>query len=393
MAININRDEFPLKLYHATPRAMVGWGSYQMAGEEAKKIGIKHALLVTSGLKGTGIVEEIKGVLNYAGVEVTIYDKVTSNPKDYEVHDAYKLYKEAQCDGYVSVGGGSSHDCCKGARIVDSQNGRSIREFYGMNEFAEPINIPHLAITTTCGTGAETTYATVITDTDRKYKLLIFEPSAYATRAIVDPALIRTLPPKLTAFTGIDALCHAVEAYTSRLNVVASWGFALHAIQLIGKNLREAFGNGNNAEARENMAWAQYCAGHAINSAGACVVHAIAHSLGGLLDAPHGLCNSIGLVPVQRYNMVACPERYADIGRALGVDTTGMTTVQAAERALEELDKLIKDLEVTERFTDLGLEEQHIDTLADYACTDFASNINPRTVDKEVIKDLIRQCM
>lgn len=393
MAINIVGDEFPLKVFHATPRITVGWGAYQMAGEEAKRIGIKHALLVTTGLKGTGIVDEIKGVLNYAGVETTIFDKVTSNPKDYEVHDAHKAYKEAGCDGFVSVGGGSAHDCAKAVRIVETKGGASIREFNGLNDFDTPVNIPHLAITTTCGTGSETTYACVITDTDKKFKMLIFEPSAYATRGLVDPALMRTLPPKLTAFTGIDALVHCLEAYTSRLNVVSSWAIGLHGIEIVSKNLRDAFANGNNARARENMAWAQLCGGQAINSGAACVVHSIAHSLGGLLDGPHGLCNSIALVPSQRFNYVASPEKFANVAKAMGVDTTGMTTIQAAERAVDELERLIKDLEVTETFSDIGMEEDNIDQVAEYAFRDFCSVANPRDLNQEIIKGLLRQCM
>ncbi|MBS4024743.1 MAG: iron-containing alcohol dehydrogenase [Clostridia bacterium] len=393
MAINIVNTEFPLKIFHATPKATIGWGAYQMAGEDAKKIGIKHALLITTGLESTGIIDEIKGVLNYAGVETTIFSQVSPNPKDHEVHAAHKAYKEAQCDGVVSVGGGSSHDCAKAMRIVESQNGRSIRDFNGVNEFETSINIPHLAITTTSGTGSETTYACVITDTEKLFKMLIFEPSAHATRAIIDPALMRNLPQKLTAYTGLDALVHAVEAYTSRLNVVTSWGIALHAIELIGKHLRDAYGNGNNAEAREGMAWAQYCGGHAINSGAACVVHSIAHSLGGLLDAPHGLCNSIAFIPVQRFNMVACPEKFANIGRALGVNTAGMTTIQAAERAVDEMERLINDLDITERFADIGLKEENIDQVAEYAFKDFACMVNPREVNTDTIKMFLRQCM
>jgi len=223
--------------------------------------------------------------------------------------------------------------------------------------------------------------------------MLIFEYSAFPTRAIVDPALMRTLPPKLTAFTGIDALTHAVEAYTSRLNLHASYGYALYSIELIGKYIRDAFGNGNNAEAREAMAWAQNGGGQAINSGGAGVVHSIAHSLGGLLDAPHGLCNSIALVASQRYNMVACPSKFANVARALGVDTIGMTTIQAAERGIDELEQLVKDLEVTETFRDIGLQEDSIDQVAEFALKDFCSTANPRDLTVDAIKGLLRQCM
>lgn len=393
MSISVNSAEFPLKMFHATPRAMIGWGAYQMAGLETKAVGIKHALLVTSGLKGTGIVEEIVGVLKYAGVEVTVYDGVTTNPKDYEAHAAHKMYREAGCDGVVSLGGGSSHDCGKAVRIIEHHDGASIHSFDGFNDFKTPITIPQVAITTTCGTGSETTNAAVITNTEKKYKMIMFERSIVCTQAIIDPALMRLLPPHLTAWTGMDALTHAVEAYTSRMGLYTSMGMAISAVKLIAENLRNAYGNGNNDQAREKMAWAQYSAGHAINSAGAGVVHSMAHSLGGYIDLPHGRCNSIILADAQRYNLVACPELYADIARAMGVNTTGMTDIQAAEKAVEEMEKLRDDLGVTEKLSDLGLKAEDVDKVAEFAMHDVCKDANPRTVNIEDVKDLFHKCM
>lgn len=393
MSFNVNPTEFPLKLYHATPRAMIGWGAYRMAGEEAKAIGIKHALIVTSGLRGTGIIDEVTGVLKHAGIEVTVFNGVTSNPKDHEVHAAHKLFKEAQCDGVISVGGGSSHDAAKAVRIVEAHDGQSIREFNGMNTCKKPIIVPQLAITTTAGTGSETSWASVITDTEKLYKMVIFDPNIISSRAIVDPSLMRTMPPKLTAWTGMDAMTHAVEAYVARLGVVTSQALAIGAIKLINEGLRQAYGNPDNAEAREKQAWAQYTAGMAFNSAGLGIVHSIAHCLGALFDSPHGQCNAIALVPVSRYNYVAAPERFADIARAMGVDTTGMTTIRAAERAVEELDNLRKDLGITENFSSLGLKEEHLPRFSEVVYNDVCTGGNPRIVTKEVIMNIFRECM
>ena len=393
MGINVNSTEFPLKLYHATPRAMIGWGAHQMAAEEAKAIGIKHGLIVTSGLRGTGIIEEMTGIFRHAGIEITVYDGVTSNPKDHEVHAAHKIFKEAQCDGVISVGGGSSHDAAKAVRIVEAHDGQSIREFNGMNTCKKPILVPQLAITTTAGTGSETSWASVITDTEKLYKMVIFDPNIISTRAIVDPALMRTMPPRLTAWTGMDALTHAVEAYVSRLGVLTSQGLAIHAIKLINEGLRQAYANPDNAEAREKQAWAQYTAGMAFNSAGLGIVHSIAHCLGALFDSPHGQCNAIALIPVERYNVVAVPERFADIARALGVDTTGMTTIQAAERAVDEMEKLRSDLGINENFSDLGLKEEHLPRFSQVVFNDVCTGGNPRIVTTEVIQDIFRQCM
>ena len=393
MGINVNSTEFPLKLYHATPRAMIGWGSHRMAGEEAKAIGIKHALIVTSGLRGTGIIEEMTGVFKHAGIETTIYNGVTSNPKDHEVHAAHKIFKEAQCDGVISIGGGSSHDAAKAVRIVEAHDGQSIRGFNGMNTCKKPVLVPQLAITTTAGTGSETSWAAVITDTEKLYKMVIFDPNIISTRAIVDPALMRTMPPRLTAWTGMDALTHAVEAYVSRLGVLTSQGLAIHAIKLINEGLRQAYANPDNAEAREKQAWAQYTAGMAFNSAGLGIVHSIAHCLGALFDSPHGQCNAIALIPVQRYNYVAAPDRFADIARAMGVDTSGMTTIQAAERAVDEMEKLRNDLGITENFSDLGLKEEHLPRFSQVVFNDVCTGGNPRIVTTDVIQDIFRECM
>ncbi|GEN33549.1 MULTISPECIES: iron-containing alcohol dehydrogenase family protein [Aneurinibacillus] len=393
MSFNVNHTEFPLKMYHPTPGALIGWGAYRMAGEEAKKLGIKHALIVTSGLRGTGIIDEITGVLKHVGIEVTVYDGVTSNPKDHEVHAAHKLYKQAQCDGIISVGGGSSHDCAKAVRIVEAHDGQSIREFNGMNTCQKPILIPQLAITTTAGTGSETSWASVITDTEKLYKMVIFDPTIITSRAIVDPALMRTMPPKLTAWTGMDALTHAVEAYVSRLGVITSQGLAIHAIKLINEGLRQAYANPDNAEAREKQAWAQYTAGMAFNSAGLGITHSIAHCLGALFDSPHGQCNAIAMVPVARYNMVACPERYADIARAMGVDTTGMTVMQAAESAVEALDTLRKEIGITENFSSLGLQEHHLPRFSEVVFNDVCTGGNPRIVTTDAIQQIFRECM
>ncbi len=371
-SFNIASTEFPLRSFHATPRATLGWGAYRMAGEEAKAIGIRNALIVSSGLKGTGILDEVAGVLKAAGISVSIYDK---------------------CDGVVSVGGGSSHDCAKAVRIVDAHDGQSIREFNGMCTTKKPITVPQLAITTTAGTGSETSWASVITDTQKMYKMVIFDPNIISSRAIVDPALMRTMPPFLTAWTGMDAMTHAVEAYVSRLGVRTSQGLGLHAIKLIAKGLRDAYANPNNAEARENMAWAQYTAGHAFNSAGLGIVHSMAHTLGALFDSPHGQCNAIGLIPVERYNMVACPDKFRDIAEAMGVDTRGMPTWKAAEVAVDELEQLRSDLGITETFATLGLKEEHLEKFTGVVMQDVCTLGNPRVVTSDAVKMIFRQCM
>jgi alcohol dehydrogenase class IV len=225
------------------------------------------------------------------------------------------------------------------------------------------------------------------------YKMVIFDPNIISSRAIVDPALMRTMPPYLTAWTGFDAMTHAVEAYVSRLGVRTSQLLAIGSVKMIQQKLRDAYANPNNAEAREAMAWAQYSAGHAFNSAGLGIVHAMAHTLGALFDSPHGQCNAIGLVPVSRYNMVACPDKFRDIAEAFGVDTRGMTTWQAAERGVDELERLRSDLGITETFGTLGLKEEHLEKFTPVVLQDVCTLGNPRVVTPDAVKMIFRQCM
>jgi formaldehyde dismutase / methanol dehydrogenase len=184
--------QFPIKEFHNVPRGLLGPGAYELVGVEAKALGFKKSLLMTSGLRGTGIIDDIVGNVKYAGVDVVVYDQVESNPKDYNVMDAYQMYAGEKCDSFISVGGGSTHDACKGARIVAAHDGRNINEFEGFNKSENPINPPHIAISTTAGTGSETSWAYVITDTsdrDNPHKYVAFDDRSIATLAICDPVM------------------------------------------------------------------------------------------------------------------------------------------------------------------------------------------------------------
>ncbi len=187
--------QYAVKPVPTMPRALIGPGAAELAGAEAAGMGLKHVLFVTSGLRGTGIIDEMKSIFEKAGVAVSIYDKVESNPKDYNCMDAYKLYIDDKCDGFVSIGGGSSHDATKGARVVAAHDGRNINEFEGWNKSDRPNRPPHIAINTTVGTGSETTGAYVITDTSSPrapFKWVAVDFPSIATLAIDDPALFTT---------------------------------------------------------------------------------------------------------------------------------------------------------------------------------------------------------
>ncbi len=407
--------QFPIKEFHNVPRGLLGPGAYELVGVEAKNLGFKKSLLMTSGLRGTGIIDDIVGKVKYQGVDVVVFDKVESNPKDYNVMDAYQLYADEKCDSFISVGGGSTHDACKGARIVAAHDGRNINEFEGFNKSENPVNPPHIAISTTAGTGSETSWAYVITDTsdrDNPHKYVAFDDRSIATLAICDPVLYYELPQDYTAFCGFDVLAHASEPYVSRLDFAPSLGSALKAIELTATWLRPAVAEPTNYEARTGMMYAQYIAAQAFNSGGLGIVHSMSHALSAFYDSHHGLNNAIALPRVWEFNLPARYERFADVAVAMGVDTHGMTKVQAAEAALEAAIRLSKDVNIPENYTsvedytknrmDTGIykgkgkpkgDDRDIERVAVHIMGDACTPGNPQECTVENLKPVVRAAM
>ncbi|MDB5066398.1 MAG: oxidoreductase [Chloroflexi bacterium] len=345
---------FPIKEFHPFPRALLGPGAHELIGPEAKKLGFQRTLVMTTGLRGSDIVERIVGSLRYHGIEPTVFDKVESNPKDYNVMDAVALYQSEKCDSFVSIGGGSSHDACKGARVSVAHDGRNVNEFEGFNKSENPKNPPHIAVSTTAGTGSETSWAYVITDTttdpNNPHKYVAFDDPCIASLAIDDPTLYYDCPMDYTAQCGFDVLAHASEPYVSRLNFHPSLGNALHAIRLTVSSLRTATWNPNDLAGREGMMYAQYIAAQAFNSGGLGIINSISHAVSAFYDTHHGLNNAVALPRVWAFNMPVVYQRFADIAEVMGVDTRGMTTVQAAREALRASIQLLRDVGIPENF-------------------------------------------
>ena len=408
--------EFPIKEFHNVPRGLLGPGAYELVGVEAKNLGFKKSLLMTSGLRGTGIIDDIVGKVKYAGVDVVVFDKVESNPKDYNVMDAYQLYTDEKCDSFISVGGGSTHDACKGARIVAAHDGRNVNEFEGFNKSENPVNPPHIAISTTAGTGSETSWAYVITDTsdkDNPHKYVAFDDRCIATLAICDPVMYYSLPQDYTAFCGFDVLAHASEPYVSRLDFAPSLGSALTAIELTAKHLRGAVAEPQNYEHRTGMMYAQYIAAQAFNSGGLGIIHSISHAVSAFYDSHHGLNNAVALPRVWAFNLPARYERFADIAVAMGVDTHGMTKVQASEAALDAAIRLSKDVNIPENFTsvedytknrmDTGIykgkgrrikgDDADVERVAKHVMGDACTPGNPQECTVENLKPVVKDAM
>lgn len=357
---------------------LMGIGSYKKLGEQIKSLGGTKPLLVTDkGIVDSGIAKTITDhIKEECGVDVVLFDKTVPNPTDKNVDEGLEMYKENDCDMIISLGGGSPHDCGKGIGIL-AGNGGKIHDYEGVDQSAKPMP-PFIAINTTAGTASEMTRFCIITDTSRHVKMAIVDWRVTPNIAINDPLLMTGMPSGLTAATGMDALTHAVEAYVSTAATPVTDACALKAIELIAANLRKAVANGEDIEARNNMAYAEYLAGMAFNNASLGHVHAMAHQLGGFYDLPHGVCNAILLPHVSEFNLIACFDRFADIAAAMGENISELSERDAAEEALYAIRALSADVGIPENLTALGVKEEDLKTMAENAQKDACGATNPR---------------
>ncbi|NVN89474.1 MAG: iron-containing alcohol dehydrogenase [Desulfuromonadales bacterium] len=370
----------------------LGVGAVKQLGATAKFIGGKKALIVTDkGLFDLGVANQIVELLNADGVQAVVFSGAEPNPTDLNIRAGAQAYKENGCDILVSLGGGSSHDCTKGIGIVVN-NGGDIRDYAGIDTFSNPLP-PFIAVNTTAGTGSEVTSFAVITNTETHVKMIIASARITATVAINDPVMMVGLPAHLTAATGMDALTHAIEAYVAVLANPVTDSLAIGAIKLIAEWLPQAVGNGANLEARDKMAYAEYLAGAAFNNAGVGIVHAMAHQPGALFNKPHGVCNAIILPHGCTFNLIACPQKYADIAAAMGVNIAGLTAMEAAEKGIEAIRKLSRDVGIPAGLGAIGVKESDIPLLADNAIKDLCCFFNPRQITLDDLKYLYAEAM
>lgn len=364
-----------------------GRDSVKVVGERCKLLGGKKALIVTDKFLvkiANGPVEQVIKFLKEADVESVIYDGVEPNPKDTNVADGLKIYQKENCDIIVTVGGGSPHDCGKGIGIAATHEG-DLYDYAGIEKLVNPLP-PIIAVNTTAGTASEVTRHAVITNTKTKVKYVIVSWRNTPLVSINDPMLMLDKPPALTAATGMDALTHAVEAYiTLGANPVTD-AAAIQAIKLIANNLRQAVAYGHNIEARENMAYASLLAGMAFNNAGLGYVHAMAHQLGGLYDMPHGVANAILLPHVARYNLISNPQKYANMAEFLGENIDGLSVMEAAEKAIDALTRLSKDVGIPSGLSELGVKEEDFEYMAKMAMIDGNAGCNPvKGTEKDIV--------
>ncbi len=371
---------------------LMGAGAIAEVGKRSKILGGTKALMVTDKpLIAAGIAEKVKTFLEQSNIEIVIYDNVKPNPTVENVNEGIEIYKNEKCDIIIAVGGGSSIDCAKGVGLVVT-NGGSIKDYEGLDKSEKPMP-PFIAVNTTAGTGSEMTRFTIITDTDTNVKMAIVDWHVTPSVSINDPELMVSMPVGLTAATGMDALTHAIEAYVSTDATPLTDSAAIKAIELISQFLRSAVANGENMEARDKMAYAEFLAGMAFNNASLGHVHAMAHQLGGFYDLPHGICNAILLPHIERFNMIACPKRFEDIACAMGENVEGLSVIEAAEMALEAIQRLSDDVGIPSGLKGLGVKEEDFPVLADNALKDACGLTNPRKATKKEIIQLYKNAM
>jgi 1,3-propanediol dehydrogenase/alcohol dehydrogenase len=373
-------------MFQSPARIHFGCGAVSKSGTEAARFG-KSALVVTGqGSSGrTGSLDAVLASLKVAGVAATVYAQVESDPSVKTVEAGALLARENDCDVIVALGGGSPLDAAKGIAMLLT-NGGKVTDYEC--KAPEKDGTPIIAVPTTAGTGSEITRFTVLTDTDRKVKMLIQGAGLIPKVALLDPKLTVSMPAHVTAGTGMDALTHAVEAYISSIATPMTDVHALEAIRLIGENLIKAVHGPENMQAREGMLRGQMHAGLAFGNASVALVHAMSRPLGALFGIPHGQANAMLLPVVMDYNRSAAQERFRDIARALGENVDDLSLRDAARTAVLAVEELLEETGLENRLSAFGVKESDIDRLASDAAVNGSCNFNPRKPDKEEIAAL-----
>ncbi len=379
--------------FYMPQMSLMGPDAIKELGAELNARNFKKALIVTDKvLVGINLVDNLTRELDTHQINFVIFDGVKPNPTEANIEDGLALLKAEDCDLVISFGGGSPHDCAKGIALL-ATNGGHIRDYSkGVHLSAKP-QLPLVTVNTTAGTAAEMTVFTIVTNEEGETKYPIVDKNLLPIIAVNDTELMVAMPKSLTAATGMDALTHAVEAYVSSIASPITDAAATKAIELIANNLEAAVNDGEDREARDAMQYAEYLAGMAFSNASLGYVHAMAHQLGGVYDLVHGLSNAILLPDVSRFNAVAKADRFADVARIMGVDTTGMSDSEAAEAGIVAIEKLSAAVGTDQKLADLGVKEERLEFMAINALNDPCSLTNPRKATTEEIIEIFKKVM
>ena len=371
--------------YHMPTAIIFGPGSLsELGGAIQDRLRSSRPLLVTDrGVVKAGIAEKLISQLP----ETPTFDEVEQNPRHTTVDRGGEIARELKPDLIIGLGGGSVLDAAKAIALLATNPGR-IEDYEGREKY-KTAPLPVLAIPTTCGTGSEVTWVAVITHTGRQFKMSIKGPQMYPAVALVDPDLLMTLPPHLIASTGLDALTHAVEAFTVKPASVITDALALESLRLIFRSLPEAYQDiRNNAESRESLMLGSLLAGLAFGNSDVGAVHCLAESVGSLYDTPHGVANAVFLPYVMEFNFEAAKAKYAAIAAVAGIETK--TKDEAAGRLIEKIKQLSRDLSIPD-FRELRIPENDFPLIAQKSFENNSNPSNPREATAADYLDILRR--
>ncbi len=362
-----------------------GSGAIREIVSEVRSRGLKKALIVTDAdLVRFQVVKKVTDLLDEAGLPYDIYDKVKANPSVAVVKAGVEAYKNAGADYMIAIGGGSPQDTAKGIGIII--NNPEFSDVVSLEGVAptKHRSVPVIAVATTAGTAAETTINYVITDEEKRRKFVCVDPHDIPVVAVVDPDMMSSMPRGLTASTGMDALTHAIEGYTT----LGAWELAdtlnLKAIELIARSLAKAVEN--DPEGRADMALGQYVTGMAFSNVGLGVVHGMAHPLSAFYDTPHGVANAVLLPYVMDFNKDYTGEKYREIARAMGIrDVDSMSQEEYRAAAIDAVRRLSEAVGIPQTLREIGVREQDLDDLAAAAMADVCTGGNPRPCTHELV--------
>lgn len=367
-----------------------GHGAVNEIVPEVKSRGFKKALIVTDAdLVKFQVVKKVTDILDANKMAYEIFDKVKANPSVEVVQAGVEAFRKAGADYMIAIGGGSPQDTAKGVGIII--NNPEFADVVSLEGVAPTKNksVPVIAVATTAGTAAETTINYVITDEKKRRKFVCVDPHDIPVVAIVDPDMMSSMPKGLTAATGMDALTHAIEGYTTQ----AAWELAdtlnLKAIELIAKNLRKAVKN--DPDGREGMALGQYVTGMAFSNVGLGVVHGMAHPLSAFYDTPHGVANAVLLPYVMAFNAPYTGEKFREIARAMGIgNVDAMSQEEYRQAAIDAVRQLSKDVGIPQTLREIGVKEEDLEALSEAAMADVCTGGNPRPCSKELVWEVYK---
>ena len=367
-----------------------GHGAVNEIVPEVKSRGFKKALIVTDAdLVKFQVVKKVTDILDANKMAYEIFDKVKANPSVEVVQAGVEAFRKAGADYMIAIGGGSPQDTAKGIGIII--NNPEFADVVSLEGVAPTKNksVPVIAVATTAGTAAETTINYVITDEKKRRKFVCVDPHDIPVVAIVDPDMMSSMPKGLTAATGMDALTHAIEGYTTQ----AAWELAdtlnLKAIELIAKNLRKAVEN--DPDGREGMALGQYVTGMAFSNVGLGVVHGMAHPLSAFYDTPHGVANAVLLPYVMAFNAPYTGEKFREIARAMGIgNVDAMSQEEYRQAAIDAVRQLSKDVGIPQTLREIGVKEEDLEALSEAAMADVCTGGDPRPCSKELVWEVYK---